>query len=322
MATLNEITRDYTWDKTSQIWIEQFSLITNLVLPVEFVYGDWFWWQGNHKAKRAVAECLASAHPLDMETGSQSEGFCIPRFFISKSDAPNAFLVPLDEREYWEPDRDCMQEVPQETNSIFTIEHLDDPLYVKLRLIGQWKADHPQYGNTKYLHQAFNLPLVGENDPFYKMITSIGWSSSIHGPVSKMDYGGFPCGREEDRTSVFKYPTAWPEPAMEWMVRSREFSWPSADLIQDIVDSGCHLAPVGRGKRKGELLTLFQYNTSPDRAKNPEPSSSNEMDQFEWRVSFSIAENKLGQSLNHVQRHTIILLKILKKVYFPEVVSS
>ena len=72
------------------------------------------------------------------------------------------------------------------------------------------------------------------------------WSFTIHGPARK-----FHCGQratsEKDHTTVFKYPKAWPEMAMELLVRPRSSGWPSPDLVMEIFDSGCHLAPVGRG---------------------------------------------------------------------------
>ena len=46
------------------------------------------------------------------------------------------------------------------------------------------------------------------------------------------------------------------------------------------------------------------------------------MDNTEWKTSFSVAENKLGASISPVQRHVIVLLKIIKKFYFPKVVST
>ena len=46
------------------------------------------------------------------------------------------------------------------------------------------------------------------------------------------------------------------------------------------------------------------------------------MDNTEWKTSFSVAENKLGASVSPVQRHVIVLLKIIKKFYFPKVVST
>ena len=46
------------------------------------------------------------------------------------------------------------------------------------------------------------------------------------------------------------------------------------------------------------------------------------MDETEWRTSFSLAENKLGKSMSPVQRHVIVLQKMIKKFYFPEVIST
>ncbi len=70
----------------------------------------------------------------------------------------------------------------------------------------------------------------------------------IHGPARK-----FFVVEESilslDKTVVFEYPKPWPESAMDWLVRPRKSGWPSPALVQDIFDSGCHLAPVGRGKR-------------------------------------------------------------------------
>ena len=46
------------------------------------------------------------------------------------------------------------------------------------------------------------------------------------------------------------------------------------------------------------------------------------MDETEWRTSFSLGENKLGKSVSPVQRHVMVLLKMIKKFYFPEVIST
>ena len=64
--------------------------------------------------------------------------------------------------------------------------------------------------------------------------------------MRKFQTGGLP-NYEEDQTGIFKYPDAWPELAMEWLVRMLPSGWPSSELVQEIFDSGCHLAPVGRG---------------------------------------------------------------------------
>lgn len=43
--------------------------------------------------------------------------------------------------------------------------------------------------------------------------------------------------------------------------------------------------------------------------------SYREMGNNEWRISFSLAENFLGQSISPVQRHVLVTLKIIKKEY-------
>ena len=117
---------------------------------------------------------------------------------------------------------------------------------------------------------------------------------------------------------------------MEWLSRPRPSGWPSSELVQEIFESGCHLAPVGRGKRLEEPVDVFNYCRNPEatRANSTLPSATEDscekwaMDETEWRTSFSLAENKLGESMSPVQRHVIVLLKMIKKFYFPEVIST
>lgn len=114
------------------------------------------------------------------------------------------------------------------------------------------------------------------------------------------------------------------------MVRPRPSGWPSSDLVMEIFDSGCHLAPVGRGKRLDDPVNIANYCQNPEitlaKSTVPVAGSNTEgvwvMEETEWRTSFSLAENKLGESVSPVQRHVMVLLKILKKVYFPDVIST
>ena len=160
------------------------------------------------------------------------------------------------------------------------------------------------------------------------------YSYTLHGPVRKLMCGDF-LTDETDETTVFAYPDAWPEAAMEWLVRPRPSGWPSSELVQEIFEAGCHLAPVGRGKRFKEPVDACHYMRNPVEAtlasspvlrklfsSNEDNSEKWVMDETEWRNSFSLAENKLGESVLPVQRHVMVLLKMIKKVYFPEVIST
>lgn len=117
---------------------------------------------------------------------------------------------------------------------------------------------------------------------------------------------------------------------MEWLIRPRPSGWPSADLIMEIFDSGCHLAPVGRGKRLDEPVDIIDYCQNPELtqasstvlAAESNADGNSFMEETEWRTSFSLAENKLGKSVSPVQRHVMVLLKVIKKFYFPDVIST
>ena len=311
------------------------------MFPVEYVYADWIFCQTRSIARRADPESLASPSERVKDTGSQVEGFCIPQLLLRKSNIDQATATTLVIKERWTPDLDKMTEnepfVENDDNKmipIFTAEHAkDDEMYAKLRLTSEWKDHRPRYKNVSYLHHAFLLPssdhaLAGKTaKTFDGEIRE--WTYCLHGPVRKLQGGGF-TNYEEDDAAVFKYPDAWPKPAMEWLSRPRPSGWPSSELVQEIFESGCHLAPVGRGKRLEEPVDVFNYCRNPEAtlANSLLPSATEDscekwaMDETEWRTSFSLAENKLGESLSPVQRLVIVLLKMIKKFYFPEVIST
>ena len=329
------------FDEKSNIWLQPFSVLINCMFPVEYVYADWIFCQTRSIARRADPESLASPSERVKDTGSQVEGFCIPQLLLRKSNIDQATATTLVIKERWTPDLDKMTEnepfVENDDNKmipIFTAEHAkDDEMYAKLRLTSEWKDHRPRYKNVSYLHHAFLLPssdhaLAGKTaKTFDGEIRE--WTYCLHGPVRKLQGGGF-TNYEEDDAAVFKYPDAWPKPAMEWLIRPRPSGWPSSELVQEIFESGCHLAPVGRGKRLEEPVDVFNYCRNPEatRANSTLPSATEDscekwaMDETEWRTSFSLAENKLGESMSPVQRHVIVLLKMIKKFYFPEVIST
>lgn len=313
------------------------------MFPVEYIYADWFGWQAYNQAQRADSESLISLSEQTLVAGSLTEGYCIPQFFLRKNGIDHGKAFDLDDvEEHWRCDLDLMTtnesfvEIDEKTRiPIFTVEHLeDDPKFVKLRLTKEWKEHRPRYKNVSYLHQSYLLPSADhpmhgtESTSFHGKKSK--WSYTLHGPVRKLKSNGF-TSFERDETDVFRYPTAWPGPAMEWLIRPRPSGWPSVDLIQEIFDSGCHLAPCGRGRRIHEPVEMRKYFQNPelyDGGSTAQASWSvtkhdiKIMDNTEWKTSFSVAENKLGASVSPVQRHVIVLLKIIKKFYFPKVVST
>ena len=327
-----------TFDEISKLWIEPFSVLINCMFPVEWVYGDWYWWLGESEAKHSDPECIALSSPTELDVGSRAEGFCIPRMFVSKSDQDES-KERLSEREYWQPDldemniRECLfQSETKALSPMFTVYHAeDDPKYVKLRLTEEWKEHHPRFKGTTFLHQSFMLPTtIGHSFQHFASFCT-GSTYEARGPVRTTRYddelGNLSELCNADHANVFKYPTAWPELAMEWLVRPRANAWPSPELLQEIFESGCHLAPVGRGKRSREPIDLLDYIKNPgsiacQKTSNDKDTKEKVMDETEWKVSFSVAENLLGQNVTPVQRHIFVLLKMIKKLYLPEVVCT
>ena len=184
------------------------------------------------------------------------------------------------------------------------------------------KKEYKQCRNVSFINHAsvFTLPQVNpnENDDAFHLL-----SYAVHGPVRKLlRSGGDGFHYEEDVATVFSFPEAWPERAMEWLVRTRQHSWSSAELIQDILESSCHIAPVGRDARGREPLLSVDYARDPGTAQLDSSGASVQMDKTEWQMSFSVAENKLAASFSPVQRHLLVMLKMLKKLYLDNTISS
>ena len=91
-----------------------------------------------------------------------------------------------------------------------------------------------------------------------------------------------------DRAFSLKY-TKWPSEAVQWIERSRLCGWPPESLINNIVQGGVLLVPIG--------------SKSDSQKDNP----------FEWRISFSVPEKMLIYSWNHSQIICYALLKLLLK---------
>ena len=92
----------------------------------------------------------------------------------------------------------------------------------------------------------------------------------------------------------------WPEVAKEWQTRERPSGWPSAHAIEQVVDGGFHMVPVG-------------------------VSDNKELRQVEWRYSFAVAEKTLAKHhLPAAARKAYIYLKLLHLHFFcdPPVIST
>nr|XP_034302761.1 uncharacterized protein LOC117681602 [Crassostrea gigas] len=105
-------------------------------------------------------------------------------------------------------------------------------------------------------------------------------NSTVHGPCGS----GVRAGVEYDTAHCF-VSEFWPLSASSWLQRCH--SWPHPEVVNDIVSNGCHFVAIG-------------HPLGPHEHK-------------EWRLSFSRAEYKLVNSMNHCQFLTYGLLKLFLK---------
>lgn len=114
---------------------------------------------------------------------------------------------------------------------------------------------------------------------------------TLHGPSVMHDKHYF----EWDKVPYTKY-SQWPKQANEWIVRQRNFLWPSHQQITNAVNGGCFLVPVGK------------------------PGSPTE--NIEWRISFSLLERDLVWSWNDTQVKCYVFLKLIMKDVVNEFASE
>ena len=110
-------------------------------------------------------------------------------------------------------------------------------------------------------------------------------SISIHGPATATKIKRFgDTVLSYDHVPAF-WLKSWPDVAKEWITRKREFGWPSSSVIDEILQNGV-------------LLVAACHDNSDD------PNN-------EWRISFSIAERILIDTLSSTQRLAYLYAKLV-----------
>ncbi len=250
------------------------------MFPVEYIFHEWYQWLEMSEMRRLKKNT--------MMTGSTLEGFSLPAKLCRMK---NLEVTP-DSKDLWDADLDSIAIVPHTFQSritglgypIFTVKHsLDnqDPRYVKLRITEEFRCEFRQFKYVEFLNHAYMFdsivfipsekeviqqdfminrtlrrPLIKDYNNTQDMFTR-----EIHGPAYKEYKSGF-MPHERDYAILFAYPDAWPEKAMEWLNRpaiARPNNWPPPNLIQEIFESGCHIAAVGRGKRNRDPMDRKNY---------------------------------------------------------------
>ncbi|XP_078337005.1 uncharacterized protein LOC144626588 [Crassostrea virginica] len=218
-----------------------------------------------------------------MDSGSHREGFRLPT-----SDRDTMFWPP-DHKVICDLSQISLYRIPRHTMILMECEDLL-PGFIKLKLM------------TPSGNQNVNSSLILSNNEIYissflyranmlefqQAVGGIARSSVQHGPCATFNHQG----RENDFAYCFRS-HHWPDIALPWIQRCQLKNWPPDYVLSSIIRDGCHVVPI---------------SSSP---LNPRSG-------WEWRISFSRAEQQLVYSMNHCQ----FLCYGLLKIFLKEVINS
>ena len=154
---------------------------------------------------------------------------------------------------------------------------MEFPGFTTLKLIAEGHA----FTSPEYFVETTNGMYFSNISFIHKLIKgAVNFKQSAHGPcLSDTDAA-------MDIAFCFHLHT-WPRQAEKWIYRHRPGQWPPEILIDNIVNYGCILVPIG-----------------PKEIENSE---------LLWRISFSMAEKQLSHSMNYTQLLCYALLKLSLK---------
>lgn len=175
-----------------------------------------------------------------------------------------------------------LDEIDTDTTCFLAIrEEYTKPGYVKLLFV--INGTSVQFAAAAGYKHPDGLKCDSENR-IYACRRQIDYGIGIdecHGPADTRMYR---IGRyAADYVQAYKC-RKWPYSALAWINRKRKYNWPSDNLIQKMVSFGFFVVPVG-------------HQHSPEK-------------DMEWRISLSLQERLLMQSLNPMQYKVYVLLKI------------
>ncbi|XP_062593572.1 uncharacterized protein LOC134255068 [Saccostrea cucullata] len=213
-----------------------------------------------------------------MRSGSRREGFR-----LSTSDVDWMFWPP-DHKVLCDLSQISLYRIPQHT---FIVMECDDlpPGFTRLNLTSP-SNNEIVISSCVEINNKINISSTLFRDNHLRLLqrTKFTTSSTSHGPCSTYCMGNV----ESDCAFCFQS-HHWPAIALPWIQRCRQQGWPSEVVLSDILRSGFHVVPIG----------------------------STDESILEWRISFSLAEQKLVYSMNHTQ----FLCYGLFKIFLKEVIN-
>jgi hypothetical protein len=156
-------------------------------------------------------------------------------------------------------------------------DEMEFPGFTTLKLIAEGDA----FTSPEYFVETTNGMYFSNISFIRKFIESnVNYKQSAHGPCITDTNAVI------DRAFCFHL-HSWPRQAEQWIYRHRPGQWPPEILIDNIVNYGCIIVPIG-----------------PKEIENSE---------LLWRISFSMAEKQLSHSMTYTQILCYALLKLSLK---------
>src|SRR6218665_1188404 len=170
------------------------------------------------------------------------------------------------------------------------------PGFVRLRVLGEmnynWKHKRYEFNQTSrtglYLmncmkdHETSNP----NHDQFNRDLSKVeSLPTIVSGPAIKTQRNHDLHLAHDSVPGLFC--PQWPREAQDWPIRPRYEGWPIIDTISEVVQNGCH-------------IVCAQHRSCRD-------------DEFQWRLSFSVAEVILLQSWTKIQQIVYHLLRFFSK---------
>lgn len=156
---------------------------------------------------------------------------------------------------------------------VILMEHCETPPgYVLLKLLTPKLSSFQKvivnvtYKNSRYISSEKFRKL------FYLAVITLNFGGEgvrFHGPCTNVYFEN----HEWDFGMCFAC-QYWPQTALSWFDRCQNQGWPVQSVLKEIMSNGCHVMPIA----------CETY------------SNDNEL---EWRISFSLAEQKMVYSMNH-----------------------
>ena len=211
-----------------------------------------------------------------MESGSNREGFRLPTSDVD-------FMVwLLDHKVISDLSQISHYRIPQHTVILMECKDLP-PGFTRLKLMTPSVDPNVMSSSVTYNKETYVSSLLFKNAHRLNSVRSnhaVLTTSMQHGPCQTFNIHGLDIDCAHCFRSHF-----WPKVALPWIQRCQVKKWPPESVLSTIVKEGCHVVPVGSLPNK----------------------------EYEWRISFSGAEQKLIYSMNHCQFLCYGLLKIFLK---------